>query len=94
MGQGYVRVPRGKKQKASASAAPWKFCSSDGFTILVGRNNRQNDKLTMKQANNNDVWFHTKNIPGSHTILVTEGREPLKRQSGSGLPCCLAQPGA
>lgn len=78
MGQGYVRAPRGKRQKAPASAAPWKFRSSDGFSILVGRNNRQNDKLTMKQASNNDIWFHTKNIPGSHTILVTEGREPTE----------------
>ena len=45
---------------------------------MVGRNNRQNDRLTMKQANNNDIWLHTKNIPGSHTILVTDGREPTE----------------
>lgn len=44
--------------------------------MLVGRNNRQNDRLTMKLANNSDIWFHTKNIPGSHTVLLTEGREP------------------
>ena len=44
--------------------------------MLVGRNNRQNDKLTLKLANNNDVWFHVKNIPGSHTVLVTDGRSP------------------
>ncbi len=74
--QGYVRIPRGKRQKEPAVGAPLKFTTSDGFTVLVGRNNRQNDRLTMKQANNNDIWFHTKNIPGSHTILVTEGREP------------------
>ena len=42
----------------------------------MGRNNRQNDKLTLKQANNNDIWLHTKNIPGSHTIIVTEGKQP------------------
>ena len=54
------------------------FTSSDGFRILVGRNNRQNDRLTLKQANNNDIWLHTKNIPGSHTILVTDGREPTE----------------
>ena len=47
-------------------------------TVLVGRNNRQNDRLTLKTANNNDIWFHTKNIPGSHTVLVTQGREPTE----------------
>ncbi len=77
MEQGYIRAPRGR-QKPAAAAAPLKFRSSDGFPILVGRNNRQNDRLTMKQASNNDVWFHTKNIPGSHTILVTEGRAPTE----------------
>lgn len=74
--QGYVRVIRSKKQKLAAVSAPMKFTTADGFTVLVGRNNRQNDRLTMKIANNNDIWFHTKNIPGSHTILVTDGREP------------------
>ncbi len=77
MEQGYIRAPRGR-QKPAAAAAPLRFRSSDGFPILVGRNNRQNDRLTMKQASNNDVWFHTKNIPGSHTILVTEGRAPTE----------------
>ena len=46
--------------------------------MLVGRNNRQNDRLTMKLSNNNDIWFHTKNIPGSHTVLVTGGRQPTE----------------
>ena len=70
-----MRRARGK-QRPQAAAAPLRFVSSEGFRILVGRNNRQNDKLTLKTANNRDYWFHTKNIPGSHTILVTEGREP------------------
>lgn len=73
--QGYVRAPRGK-QKPPAASQPLSFVTADGFRVLVGRNNRQNDRLTMKQANNNDIWFHTKNIPGSHTILVTDGRTP------------------
>lgn len=74
--QGYLKSVRSKKERPPAVSAPMSFKSSDGFTILVGRNNRQNDRLTMKLANNNDIWFHTKNIPGSHTVLVTEGREP------------------
>ncbi len=75
MEEGYIRRSKGK-QRPQAAAAPLRFVSSEGFLILVGRNNRQNDKLTLKTANNRDIWFHTKNIPGSHTILVTEGREP------------------
>ena len=75
--QGYIRAPRGK-QKQPAGQGPMEFRSTDGFRILVGRNNRQNDRLTMKQANNRDVWFHTKNIPGSHTILETDGRAPTE----------------
>ena len=77
--QGYVHRRAGKKnQKQPALSAPLKFKTSDGFTVLVGRNNRQNDKLTMKDANNNDIWFHTKNIPGSHTVLVTDGKAPTE----------------
>lgn len=77
--QGYVRRRAGKKnQKQPALSSPLKFKTSDGFTVLVGRNNRQNDKLTMKDANNNDIWFHTKNIPGSHTVLVTDGKAPTE----------------
>lgn len=77
--QGYVRRKASKKnQKQPALSAPLKFKTSDGFTVLVGRNNRQNDKLTMKDANNNDIWFHTKNIPGSHTVLVTDGKAPTE----------------
>lgn len=73
--EGYLKAVRDKR-KPPAPLAPLEFVSSEGFRILVGRNNRQNDKLTLKQANNNDIWLHTKNIPGSHTIIVTEGRQP------------------
>ena len=73
--EGYLKAVRDKR-KPPALLAPLEFVSSEGFRILVGRNNRQNDKLTLKQANNNDIWLHTKNIPGSHTIIVTGGRQP------------------
>lgn len=72
--QGYVKAPRGKQKKA-ASLPPLKFTSSTGFTILVGRNNKQNDKLTLKTASKNDIWLHTKDIHGTHTIILTEGKE-------------------
>lgn len=80
--QGYIRAQKGTKPKRETIAKPLSFQTSDGFTVLVGRNNKQNDKLTMKDAGKNDLWFHTKNIPGSHTILVTEGREPTENAMG------------
>ena len=65
---GYLKKGRGK-QKPPAPAAPLQFITSDGCQILVGRNNRQNDQLTLRAAKKQDLWFHTKNIPGSHVIL-------------------------
>lgn len=73
--QGYIKAQKGK-QKKLASLPPLEFESSDGFRILVGRNNKQNDQLTLKTAKKTDLWFHTKEIHGSHTILFTEGKEP------------------
>lgn len=72
---GYIKAPKGNR-KEQKPLPPLKFKTTDGFEVLVGRNNRQNDTLTLKTANNNDIWLHTKDIPGSHTILVTNGREP------------------
>ena len=73
---GFLRR-QGKKEQ-NRPAKPLEFRTTSGFRVLVGRNNRQNDKLTMKDANNNDIWFHTKNIPGSHTVLVTDGKAPTE----------------
>ena len=76
--EGYLKSAKTRREKPVQTGAPLSFTTSDGFTVLVGRNNRQNDKLTMKTANNNDIWFHTKNTPGSHTILVTDGKAPTQ----------------
>ncbi len=73
--QGYLRQPRGKTKPVKA-LAPIRFSTSGGFDILVGRNNRQNDKLTLKDSEKTDIWFHTKDIPGSHVILKTGGKQP------------------
>lgn len=73
--QGYIRR-RGAKQKAGKTLPPIEFTSSEGYRILVGRNNRQNDTLTLKTASKNDIWLHTKDIPGSHVIIITEGKVP------------------
>ena len=68
--EGYIKRSTNaqKKQKAEQSK-PMHFVSSDGFDIYVGRNNTQNDYLTLKFANSSDLWFHTKDIHGSHTVI-------------------------
>ncbi len=100
--QGFVRggkdKPGDKKKKPSE---PMKFRSTDGFEILVGKNNRQNDLLTLKTAKATDIWLHTKDIAGSHVIIRTDGKTPSeqtifeaaqlaafhsKGRSGSGVP--------
>lgn len=67
--EGYIKgTANARKQKTEASK-PMHFVSSDGFDIYVGRNNTQNDYLTLKFANSSDLWFHTKDIHGSHTVI-------------------------
>lgn len=73
--QGYIRAAK-MKGKPPKEQPPLKFRSSDGFVILVGKNNKQNDKLTLKTAGKTDIWFHTHDITGSHVILFTEGAKP------------------
>ena len=68
---GYLRKKRGKKQQKQKPLPPLSFRSSDGYHILVGRNNLQNDRLSLKTANKRDWWFHTQQSPGSHVILET-----------------------
>lgn len=76
---GYLRG-RGKKQPGFQRASkPREFRSSAGLRILVGRNNRQNDRLTTKDADKRDIWLHTQKIHGSHVILCTGGAEPDER---------------
>ena len=48
----------------------------DGYTVFVGRNNKENDYLTLKFANKNDIWFHTKDFHGSHVILKIDSNLP------------------
>lgn len=66
---GYIKARKTKKKQAEATSKPHHFISSDGFDIYVGKNNTQNDKLTLKFANSSDMWFHTKNIHGSHVLI-------------------------
>lgn len=71
--QGYISSKNSQKKKAQKKSKPMEFVSSDGYTILVGRNNKQNDELTIRTAYSTDMWLHTKAIPGSHVIIRTNG---------------------
>lgn len=72
---GFLRSPGKGKKELKRVTKPREFRTSTGFRVLVGRNNRQNDKLTLKDADHRDLWLHTQKIHGSHTILCTEGKE-------------------
>ena len=71
----YLRPNGNKKQMKLPPSKPMEFVSSDGFSIFVGKNNQQNDLLTLKLARKNDIWLHTQKIHGSHVIILAESRE-------------------
>jgi len=72
---GFLRKQGKGKKELKRTTKPREFRTSSGFRVLVGRNNRQNDKLTMKDADHRDIWLHTQKIHGSHVILCTGGAE-------------------
>ena len=76
--QGYIHRTQ-QKGKPPKALPPVEYRSSDGFTILVGRNNVQNDRLSLKLAEKNDIWLHTQLITGSHVLILTEGEIPPDR---------------
>lgn len=65
-----------KKKPGAKPSEPFRFRAPDGSEILVGKNNLQNDRLTFRTADRDDLWLHTKDTPGSHVILRTGGAEP------------------
>ena len=73
---GYASRLRGYKPQKSQKSQLIELKTSGGLTVLVGKNNTQNDQLTFKIAKRDDIWFHVKDAPGSHVILVCEGGEP------------------
>ena len=73
--QGYIKAQKGGVKRKDKPLPPIEYTSSDGFRIMVGRNNKQNDQLTLRTANKNDMWLHTKGIHGTHVIIVSDGRE-------------------
>lgn len=73
---GYIAFKKSMKSKKTKPSKPLHFISSDGIDIYVGKNNLENDYLTLKFAHNNDIWLHIKNIPGSHVIIKNLGEVP------------------
>ncbi len=71
---GYIKVKGAKNKKQPKSLPPLHFVSSDGFDIYVGRNNKQNDELTLRIASKSDLWFHTKGVHGTHTVVSACGK--------------------
>ncbi len=79
--QGYLKNAK-HAEKKQKPADFLRYHSTDEFLILVGRNNLQNEKLSLKTARGKDLWFHTKNAPGSHVVVMSEGRDiPLATQN-------------
>ncbi|MCJ7688556.1 MAG: NFACT RNA binding domain-containing protein, partial [Clostridiaceae bacterium] len=72
----YITFKKHNKAKKAKPTKPMHFISSDGIDVYVGRNNIQNDYLTLKFANKHDTWLHTKDIPGSHVIIKNIGNVP------------------
>ena len=73
---GYLRQDSGKKRMKQKKCPPMHFESTDGYSIYVGRNNRQNDELTFKSARKDDLWLHAQKVHGSHVIIACGGTTP------------------
>ena len=76
---GYLSAKQDKKKRRQAKPVqgkPFHYRTSDGFDVFAGKNNTQNDLLTLKMAFKSDIWFHPQKIHGSHVILICDGREP------------------
>jgi len=72
---GILKVRKQGKKQQKIKSKPHHYRSTEGFDIYVGKNNLQNDQLTLKTASKSDMWFHTKDIPGSHVIIKAEGKD-------------------
>ena len=78
---GYLSDKSGKKKKKEVRiSGPMQFIASDGTVILCGKNNRQNEELTLKIASKHDLWLHIRNIPGSHTV-IRNGGNPISDET-------------
>lgn len=74
--QGYLRAEGNRKRPRQGKLSPMRFESTDGYPIYVGRNNRQNEELTFRQARKDDIWCHASKVHGSHVIISCGGATP------------------
>lgn len=75
---GYIRRQSGSRQSRVKAQAPLRFVTDDGFQVLAGRSNIQNDQLSTRLCRRTDYWFHTQKVHGSHVILQCSDREPTE----------------
>lgn len=77
---GYLRpTEKGRRKPKPVSFHPREYVVDGGLTVLCGRNNRENDELTHRRAAKTDLWFHARNVPGSHAVLLTQGQQPSEK---------------
>ncbi len=72
---GIIKAPKNVPKKKKDNLQFLQFTTPNNKKILVGKNNCQNDLLTLKTAAKQDIWFHTKNLPGSHTVLISDSND-------------------
>ena len=72
---GLVSDSRGKRRSPIQRSQPLRLQSTDGFTVIIGRNALQNERVTWKLAQPEDTWLHAQRVPGSHVVIKTDGRE-------------------
>ena len=75
---GYASRMKGYQPAKASKQKPYEFVTASGYRLLVGKNNTQNDYLTFKVASKGDLWFHVKDMPGSHAVLLCDGEEPTE----------------
>lgn len=73
---GYIRQRRGAAPAKSVKSRPLRYITTNGYEVLCGKNNLQNEEITFRIAERSDYWFHAKGVPGSHVLLRTNGEEP------------------
>ena len=73
---GYLKQKKGAAPAKSVKNPPLKYITTNGYEVICGRNNLQNEEITFKTAAKDDYWFHAKGVPGSHVLMKTDGEEP------------------